>query len=130
MNLEGLDKKMAKNILIIEDEYQIIKLISVILSKKGFEIDYCENGRDAIAKMHKVKPDLIIMDIMLPGIDGQTLTKQMSKDKSLSHIPVLIISSLKDAETLFRDTSQIKGFISKPFTQDVMLEAVEKILPV
>ncbi len=120
---------MAKNILIIEDEYHIIKLISAILSKKGYEIDYCENGRDAIAKMHEFKPNLIIMDVMLPGIDGQTLVKQMAKDKELSHIPILIISSLKDVETLFRDTSQIKSFMSKPFQQDTLIEAVESILP-
>lgn len=121
---------MAKKVFIVEDEYRIIQLITAILSKKGYEIDYCENGRDAIAKIKEFNPDLVIMDIMLPGIDGQTLTKEMGKDKSLSHIPILIVSSMKDAETLFTDTSQIKGFVSKPFTQETLLEPVENVLSV
>ena len=68
----GAFRKMTKKILIVEDEFQIIKLITAILSQKGYEIDYCENGRDAIAKMQDFKPDLVLMDIMLPGIDGKT----------------------------------------------------------
>ena len=90
----GAFRKMTKKILIVEDEFQIIKLITAILSQKGYEIDYCENGRDAIAKMQDFKPDLVLMDIMLPGIDGKTLAKQMLSIRDLASIPVIIISSL------------------------------------
>ncbi|MBT3392403.1 MAG: response regulator [Elusimicrobiaceae bacterium] len=120
---------MTKKILIVEDEFQIIKLITAILSQKGYEIDYCENGRDAIAKMQDFKPDLVLMDIMLPGIDGKTLAKQMLSIRDLASIPVIIISSLKDANTLFSDSQQVRGVVSKPFKQQTLVDAVEKVLP-
>jgi|APSaa5957512576_1039674.scaffolds.fasta_scaffold72125_1 DNA-binding response OmpR family regulator len=125
----GAFRKMTKKILIVEDEFQIIKLITAILSQKGYEIDYCENGRDAIAKMQDFKPDLVLMDIMLPGIDGKTLAKQMLSIRDLASIPVIIISSLKDANTLFSDSQQVRGVVSKPFKQQTLVDAVEKVLP-
>ena len=68
---------MKKRILIVEDEASIVDLLTLILAREGYEIYSCQTGRDAIATMKKVHPHLVILDVMLPGLDGASIVKIM-----------------------------------------------------
>ena len=79
-------------------------------------------------KLRTEKPDLFILDVMLPGIDGYTLQLQIAQDQILSQIPVIVISALKPTEKLFSGSKQVKGFISKPFSTEEFLNMIRHAL--
>ena len=106
---------MKKRILIVEDEASIIDLLTLILAREGYEIHSCQTGRDAIATMKKVHPHLVILDVMLPGLDGASIVKIMGEDESLSSTPIIVTSALVESEKMFLPYPQVKGFCSKPF---------------
>ena len=119
---------MAKKILIIEDEPTIADLAKLILTRSGYEVSVCDNGRDALDTIRKVRPHLILLDVMLPGVDGATIAKQMHEDAELSLIPVIITSALEESRSLFAGNPQIRDFASKPFSLNVLVDKVKQAL--
>lgn len=115
---------MKKRILIIEDETAIVELLTLVLAREGYEISSCQTGRDAIAAIKKFHPHLILLDVMLPGLDGANLVKIMSEDEMLINIPVIITSALVESARMFQQYPQVKGFCSKPF---VLTDLVAKV---
>lgn len=106
---------MKKRVLIVEDEASIIDLLTLILSREGYEVYACQTGRDAIATMKQVHPHLVILDVMLPGLDGASIVKIMNEDETLASTPVIITSALVESEKMFLTYPQVKAFCSKPF---------------
>ena len=106
---------MKKRILIIEDEPAILQLLMLVLAKEGYEVHTCQNGREAIAKMKQIRPHLVLLDVMLPGMDGRAVASIMGEDDDLNSIPVLVTSALVESERMFRPFPQVKGFCAKPF---------------
>ena len=119
---------MKKRILIVEDEMSIVQLLVMVLAKEGYEIHTCQSGRDAIAKMKQIRPHLVLLDVMLPGMDGRAVVSVMGEDDELNSIPVLIISALVESETMFRPYPQVKGFCSKPFELKDLVIKVKQCL--
>lgn len=115
---------MKKRILIVEDESSIVELLTLVLSREGYEVHSVQSGRDAIAKIKTVHPHLIILDVMLPGLDGASIVKIMGQDELLSSTPVIVTSALLESEKLFQPYPQVKGFCSKPFA---LKELVTKV---
>lgn len=115
---------MKKRILIVEDEPSIVELLRMVLMRLGYEVHTCQSGRDAIATMKQVVPHLVILDVMLPGLDGASIVRIMSEDETLSSTPVIISSALLESEKMFINYPQVKGFCSKPF---VLKDFVAKI---
>lgn len=93
----------------------ILQLLMMVLAKEGYEIHTCQSGRDAIAKMKSVRPHLVLLDVMLPGMDGRAVVSVMEHDEELNAIPVLVTSALIESETMFQSFPQVKGFCAKPF---------------
>lgn len=119
---------MKKRILIVEDESSIIDLLTLLLTREGYEVYSCQNGRDAIAAMQKHHPHMVILDVMLPGLDGSSIVKIMSQDDYLSSTPVIVTSALVESERLFKQYPQVKGFASKPFALNSFLAMVKKYI--
>ncbi len=115
---------MKKKILIVEDEPSIIELLRIILERSGYEVHLCQSGRDAIAKTKEVMPHLIVLDVMLPGLDGASIIRIMHEDEILSSIPVIVSSALLESEKMFKPYPQVKGFCAKPF---VLKDFVAKV---
>lgn len=118
---------MAK-ILIADDEPEIIQFCSFALSKDKHEIFSADNGLKALEKLREIKPDILILDVMLPGLDGYTLQLQMSQDEQLKNIPVIVITALKPARGLFEKFEQVALFLTKPFTAEELQNAVSESL--
>lgn len=119
---------MRKRILIVEDETSIIELLTLVLSREGYEVRACQNGRDAIATMKTVHPHLVILDVMLPGLDGTNIIKIMSEDEQLESIPVIVTSALVESENLFKPYPQVKSFAYKPFMLADFITQVKKFI--
>ena len=119
---------MQKRILIVEDEMSIVELLTLILMREGYEVASCQTGRDAISMMKEFHPHLVLLDVMLPGLDGAGIIKIMSDDEMLSNIPVLVTSALVESAHMFQPYPQVKGFCSKPFVLTDLVAKVKKAI--
>lgn len=106
---------MKKRILIVEDEAAIVDLLRLVFEREGYQIYSCQTGRDAINTMKKVHPHLVLLDVMLPGLDGASIVRIMHEDEILSSTPVIVTSALVESQKMFIPFPQVKGFCSKPF---------------
>ncbi|MBI4386485.1 MAG: response regulator [Elusimicrobia bacterium] len=119
---------MAKKVLVIDDEPEMLNLIRYTLEKAGYEISTCDNGRQAWDLIVKTNPDLLILDVMLPGIDGYSLQIKISQNEATRNIPIIVLTALEPSKTLFQKFAQVRGFMTKPFKTDALVEAVEKAI--
>lgn len=117
---------MPKNILIIEDEVSIQRIIKAFLEDAGYTVFLAGDGLEGIEQFRKRSPDLVLLDLMLPKIDGFAVCEMIRKE---SQIPVIMLTALDD------DTDQMKGFdvladdyITKPFSMPVVVKHIEAVL--
>lgn len=117
---------MSKTILIIEDEKAIQNIIKAFLEDAGYTTVLADDGLEGIEQFHKCNPDLVLLDLMLPKIDGFAVCELIRKE---SHIPVIMLTARDD------DDSQMKGFdaladdyITKPFTMPLVMRRIEAVL--
>ena len=113
-------------ILIVEDNMDTYELVHFILEKNGFETFLAVNGRDGVIAAQKQKPDLIIMDMAMPEMDGWTAAAQIKRDKNLSSIPLLALTA--HALPADRQRAMDAGcdeYITKPMDLDDLVETVQ-----
>ena len=119
---------MAKKVLVIDDEPEMLNLVRYTLERAGYEVSTCDNGRQAWDVIIKTNPDLLILDVMLPGIDGYSLQIKISQDNATKNIPIIVLTALEPSKTLFQKFTQVAGFMTKPFKTDALLDTVQKTL--
>lgn len=85
-----------KKILLVDDEPLVIKALSRKLLTSGFSLDYAYDGQEALLKVGQFKPDLILLDILMPKLDGISVLKRLKADKETKNIPVIILTNLYD----------------------------------
>ncbi len=119
---------MKKRILIVEDEMTILQLLTMVLAKQGYEVHTCQTGRDAITRMKEVRPHLVLLDVMLPGLDGRAVASIMEQDDELNGIPVIVTSALVESEHMFQPFPQVKAFCAKPFVLKDLVAKVKQCL--
>ena len=119
-----------KNILCIEDEPEMIDLIRLILNRHGFNVQGADGGREGLEKVRKNLPDLILLDLMMPDIDGWEVYQQIKADEKTSHIPVIVITAKAQNidKVLGLHIAKVDDYISKPFSPQALLESVQKVL--
>lgn len=120
--------ELKKRIVVVEDERDILELLNMILTRAGYEVYLCDNGRNAIDLMKKVRPHMIILDVMLPGLDGKAIAAKMAADEDLSGVSIMVTSALEESEKMFAGNPQIKDFCFKPFRTMTLIEKVKKIM--
>ncbi len=120
--------EMKKKIVIVEDERDILQLLNLILVRAGYEVHACDNGRNAIPLIKKVRPHLVILDLMLPGLDGRAIVEEMGKDEDLFGTSVMITSALEEAGHMFTGNPIVKDYCYKPFRTSILLQKVKKIM--
>lgn len=114
--------KKKYTIVIVDDDKNNIELLKEILSDFDYRVITAVDGKDAIKKIRKEMPDLILLDIIMPEMDGITACKQIKKDKKLKHIPIIFLSSINQTESI------VQGFkigaidyITKPFKSEELV---------
>lgn len=118
-----------KKILIVEDEESLLKLESILLISKGFEVKGVANGRAALEAVVEDKPDLVLLDIMLPEIDGFEVCRQLKSDPATRHIPVIMLTAKKSREDMVRgEKVGADWYITKPFKSAMVIETIQRFL--
>ena len=122
-----MEKK--KKILLIEDDPDTLVYISKILKREGYEVEEAENGEEGLKKFREIKPDLVVLDIMLPGIDGWEVLKRIKSGLRSRKTPVVMLTA-KDT-----DMDKLKGYefgadfyITKPFNMEKLLLIIRNII--
>ena len=116
-------------ILIVDDSPTEIHVLTTILEKLGHSIATATNGEEGIARAKELKPDLILMDVVMPGMNGFQATRQISKDAETSHIPIIIVTT-KDQETdrVWGLRQGAKDYLTKPVDEATLIEKVGALL--
>jgi two-component system, cell cycle response regulator DivK len=120
---------MMAQVLVVEDTPANMKLVSMLLGKQGYRVLQAENANDAILLTQQHLPDLILMDIQLPGIDGLTATRLLKQAESTRHIPIIALTAFAmkgDEEKMI--AAGCDGYIAKPIQYKNFLAEVERIL--
>ena len=121
-----------KNILCIEDEPEMIDLIRLILNRHGFDVQGADGGREGLEMVKKNPPDLILLDLMMPDIDGWEVYQQIKADEKTKHIPVIVVTAKAQNidKVLGLHIAKVDDYISKPFSPNALLESVQKVLDI
>ncbi len=119
-----------KKVVCIEDEPEMIDLIRLILSRKGFELIGAVGGREGLETVRRVKPDLVLLDLMMPDMDGWEVYQQMKADEELKDIPVIVVTAKAQSidKVLGLHIAKVDDYITKPFGPQELLESVYRIL--
>lgn len=116
-------------ILIAEDSPTEVFILKKILEKHNHQIIIAEDGNQAIELTHSKKPNLIVMDIIMPNLNGFQTTRHLSKDPLTSGIPIVIVSSKNQAsDKLWGLRQGAKGYLAKPITEALLMAEVNKLL--
>ncbi|PWH14209.1 MAG: two-component system response regulator [Anaerolineae bacterium] len=118
------------HILCIEDETEMIDLIRIILERKGFEVEGAAGGEEGLKKIRETKPDLVLLDLMMPDIDGWEVYQQMKSDETTRNIPVIVVTAKAQNidKVLGLQIAKVDDYISKPFSPEDLLQSVENVL--
>jgi len=119
---------MGKKILIVDDETDLLKVTLLRLKKTGYEVFGCADGQEALNLARQIIPDLIILDVYLPVINGDDVTKILKKDDELKHIPIILISASTRALDEKAWGSGADAYLKKPFEPEELTSLVKKVL--
>jgi CheY-like chemotaxis protein len=120
---------MAKEILVVDDEPNMIDITQAVLEEKGFRVTGVHSGKECLDRLRKKKPDLILLDIRMPGMDGWDVLKEIKRDERTKAVPVMmytVVEKSLDDETL-RERG-VEEYIVKPFRIEDLVRKVEKIM--
>lgn len=121
---------MKKNrIMIVEDEESLLKLESILLSAKGYSVTGVRDGESALEQIGATKPDLVVLDIMLPRLDGFEVWRRIKENPETSAIPVVMLTARKNSQDLARGLQAgADAYITKPFKSAQVIETIESLL--
>ncbi len=124
-----MDGKLIRRILYIEDDASMIDLVSLILNRKGFQVLGANGGIEGLEYVKKEKPDLILLDLMMPDLDGWDLYQQLKADSTTKSIPVIVITAKSQSidRTLGLYVAKVDDYLTKPFHPDELIASIEKV---
>jgi two-component system, cell cycle response regulator DivK len=121
---------MTKRILVVEDQEDNRQILRDLLGNAGYDMVEAENGEEALAEVEKQRPDLILMDIQLPVMDGYEATRRIKANPDLKAIPIIVVTSyaLSGDEGKARDAG-CDAYVTKPYSPRQLLAKVKEFLP-
>ncbi len=125
---------MARKILIVDDDSDFVDAVATILKSKKFGVVAAYDGKEGIEKVKTERPNLVVLDVMMPEKDGYTVCKELKSDPKWSHIPILLLTAVASHVPTTRYTQQMgmeteaDDYIDKPVEPDVLVKRVETLL--
>jgi len=118
-----------KKILVVDDEVDLVETVRFPLELEGFDVLVSYNGEDALNQARKEKPDLIILDLMLPKLDGYKVCRLLKFDERYKHIPILMLTAkTQEKDKILGMETGADEYITKPFEMDYLMEKVKAYL--
>jgi DNA-binding response OmpR family regulator len=122
----------TKRVVCIEDEPEMIDLVRLILGRKGYDVIGANGGIEGLDAVRREHPDIILLDLMMPDMDGWEVYQQIKADPALKQIPVVVVTAKAQSidKVLGLHIAKVDDYITKPFGPQELLESIEKILSV
>jgi two-component system alkaline phosphatase synthesis response regulator PhoP len=119
---------MAKKILAVDDERHIVRLVQVNLERQGYEVVTAFDGKEALEKVESENPDLIVLDVMMPYMDGFEVLQNLKRNQSTRDIPVIMLTAKAQDADVFRGwQSGVDCYLTKPFNPMELIAFVRRI---
>lgn len=123
------EAEMGKHVLLIEDELNIVEAIRFLLSRDGWTVDTHHNGTDAAETVRRMMPDLVVLDLMLPGKSGLDVLEELRAHDATMHLPVLMLTARgQSRDREMAEKAGVSRFMTKPFSNTEVLTAVRDLL--
>lgn len=118
-----------KKILVVDDEADLVETLRFPLEMEGFNVMVCYNGEDALNQARKENPDLILLDLMLPKLDGYKVCRLLKFDERYKHIPILMLTAkTQEKDKFLGKETGANEYIAKPFDIDELVQKVKSYL--
>jgi len=123
-------EEQARRLVYIEDEEEMIDLVRLILVRRGFSVIGANGGREGLEIVRRESPDLVLLDLMMPDMDGWDVYQQLKADEGTRDIPVIVITAKAQNidKVLGLTIAKVEDYISKPFSPQELMDSVEKVL--
>ncbi len=119
---------MAKKILVVDDERHIVRLVEVNLTRAGYDGVTAYDGVEALEQFAKEKPDMLVLDVMMPRMDGFEVLKKLQSDPASKGVPIIMLTAKAQDADIFRGwSSGVSSYLTKPFNPRELLTFVERI---
>jgi two-component system response regulator VicR len=124
------EMETKRRVVYIEDEPEMIDLVRLILNRRGYEIIGANGGRDGLDMVRQQIPDLVLLDLMMPDMDGWDVYQQMKADEHTQNIPVIVVTAKAQSidKVLGLHIAKVDDYISKPFSPQELVDSVEKVM--
>lgn len=120
---------MSRRILAVDDEQSIVRLIEVSLTRQGHTVLTAADGREGVRKAEEERPDLILMDVMMPHVDGFEAIRLLKENEATRDIPVILLTAKRhDADMIKGLSSGAVSYLTKPFSPTELVSLVERLL--
>jgi len=136
MNLDGTRSagddmsSEPRTVVCIEDEPGVIELIRLILERRGLKVVGAVSGMEGLEVVRQIQPSLVLLDLMMPGMDGWEVYRRMKADAMMKTIPVIIVTAKAEGidEVLAKHIAKVDDYIKKPFSLQELLQSIERVL--
>ena len=120
----------VKRLVYIEDEQEMIDLVRLILNRRGYEVIGANGGREGLDAVRKYLPHLVLLDLMMPDMDGWDVYQQMKAEEETRGIPVIIVTAKAQSidKVLGLHIAKVDDYIAKPFSPHELVESVDRVL--
>ncbi len=119
---------MARKILVVDDERHIVRLVQVNLERAGYEVAVAYDGIEALEMLAQERPDMLILDVMMPRMDGFEVLKKLQADDATKDIPIIMLTAKAQDADIFKGwSSGVSSYLTKPFNPRELLTFVERI---
>ncbi|MBN1967304.1 MAG: response regulator [Anaerolineae bacterium] len=119
----------SKTILVVDDDAGILRLVAIMLQREGFTVITAENGDQALAQFATEKPDLILLDLAMPGLNGMDVAREIrQREAGGSHTPIIILTALAENYFASRDFDiDVQGYLTKPVTLQRLRQEIDQL---
>lgn len=125
-----MDQENVRRVVYVEDDQEMIDLVVLILTRRGYQVRGAHGGRNGLDIIMQDPPDIILLDLMMPGMDGWEVYQQLKADEKTRSIPVIIITAKAQAidRVLGLHIAKVDDYISKPFRPQELVDSIEQVL--
>ncbi len=120
----------GRRVVYIEDDQEMIDLVVLILTRRGYQVKGAQGGRNGLEMIFQEPPDLILLDLMMPGMDGWEVYQQLKANEKTRNIPVIVVTAKAQAidRVLGLHIAKVDDYLSKPFRPQELIDSVERVL--
>lgn len=123
------DEEKKCKVLLVDDDVQILRSLRVYLELENYQVETASDGKEALEKIQEVKPEIVVLDIMMPEMDGFEVLEKMKQDKSMKGVPVIMLTAKgQDVDVVKGYEMGALSYMTKPFNLNELVENIELVL--